>query len=94
MNYLFKMAEINRIKDYKIIEKLGGGSFAVVYKVQKDNANDIYAIKQINLNRLNEIELQLVNQEAQILSIINSEFVVKNYGYFKENSYIYNNGIL
>ena len=83
------MAEINRIKDYKIIEKLGGGSFGVVYKVQKDNANDIYAIKQINLNRLNEKELQLVNQEAQILSIINSEFVVKNYDYFKENSYIY-----
>ena len=76
------------IKDYIIKETLGKGSYGVVYKVQKKNTNNIYVIKQISLNGLSTKEINEVNQEGKILSLINSDFVVKYYDCFKENDNI------
>ena len=78
------------IKDYIIIgQELGEGHFGHAYKVQKKNTGDIYVIKQIPLKKLkNQKELNLVNQEAKILSLIKSDFVVKYYDYFEENNAI------
>ena len=76
------------IKDYIIKETLGKGSYGVVYKVQKKNTNNIYVIKQISLNGLSTKEINEVNQEGKILSLINSDFVVKYYDCFKEKDKI------
>ena len=76
------------IKDYIIKETLGKGAYGIVYKVQKMNTNEIYVIKQISLNGLTNKEKDEVNQEADILSKINSDFVVKYYASFKEKDNI------
>ena len=76
------------IKDYIIKETLGKGSYGVVYKVQRKNTNNIYVIKQISLNGLSTKEINEVNQEGKILSLINSDFVVKYYDCFKEKDNI------
>ena len=77
------------IKDYIIKETLGKGTYGIVYKVQKKDTNDIYVIKQISLLGLTNKEKDEVNQEAEILSKINSDFVVKYYASFKEQDNIY-----
>ena len=76
------------IKEYIIQQTLGKGSYGTVYKVQKNNTNEIYVIKQIPLNCLSQKEIDEVRQEAKILSSINSDFVVKYYDSFEENNKI------
>ena len=76
------------IKDYIIKETLGKGTYGIVYKVQKKDTNDIYVIKQISLHGLTNKEKDEVNQEADILSKIDSDFVVKYYASFKEKDNI------
>ena len=73
------------IKDYIIKQTLGKGTYGIVYKVQKLNTNSIYVIKQIPLSGLSEKERNEVEQEAKILHLINSNYVVKYYDSFKEN---------
>ena len=73
------------IKDYIIKQTLGKGTYGIVYKVQKINTNSIYVIKQIPLSGLNQKERNEVEQEAKILHLINSNYVVKYYDSFKEN---------
>ena len=73
------------IKDYQIIEKIGKGTFGIVYKVKRLNDPLIYVIKQISLNGLTEEQINQVYKEAKILSLIKSNYVVKYYESFLEN---------
>ena len=73
------------IGNYKIIEKIGKGSFGIVYKAKKINEPLIYVIKQISLNGLTDFQINQVKTEAKILSLIKSNYVVKYYDSFLEN---------
>jgi NIMA (never in mitosis gene a)-related kinase len=74
--------------EYIIQKTLGKGSYGIVYKVQKQNTNEIYVLKKIPLKGLSEKEISEVRQEAKILSSINSDFVVKYFDSFEENNNI------
>ena len=76
------------IREYIIQKTLGKGSYGIVYKVQKQNTNEIYVLKKIPLKGLSEKEISEVRQEAKILSSINSDFVVKYFDSFEENNNI------
>lgn len=65
------------IRQYKILEKLGKGTFGVVYKVINEYESMIYVIKQISLSGLSKKQINQVYSEAKILSLINSKYVVK-----------------
>ena len=71
-----------KLKGYKIKEKIGVGSYGKVYKVEKENI--IYVLKQIPLNNATDIES--IKNEATILSSLNSEYVVKYYESFIEDN--------
>jgi len=73
------------INDYKIIQKLGEGSYGVIYKVKKENENKYYALKQIKLSA-NELENNALKKEAEILSKINSKYVIKYYECFEKDN--------
>ena len=73
------------IREYQILEKIGKGTFGIVYKVKKYNDPFLYVIKQIPLNELTEEQIKQVNTEAKLLSLINSNFVVKYFESFIEN---------
>ena len=73
------------IREYQILEKIGKGTFGTVYKVKKYNESFLYVIKQIPLNELTEEQIKQVNTEAKLLSLINSNFVVKYFESFIEN---------
>ena len=76
------------IKDYEIKERLGLGSFGVVYKVIKKSNNNIYVIKQIPLLGLSSQQINDVKLEARILSSVSSPYIVKYYESFEENNYL------
>ena len=73
------------IREYQILEKIGKGTFGTVYKVKKYNESFLYVIKQIPLNELTEEQINQVNSEAKLLSLINSNFVVKYFESFIDN---------
>ena len=75
------------IKDYKILDLIGEGSFAKVYKVQKDNGEE-YALKEIKetnseFEKYIQGELDIINQKLKHRNVI------KIYEYFiDKNIYI------
>jgi NIMA (never in mitosis gene a)-related kinase len=76
------------IKDYEIKERLGIGSFGVVYKVFNRTNNSIYVIKQIPLLGLSSQQINDVKLEAKILSSVSSPYIVKYFDSFEENNYL------
>ncbi len=77
-----------RIKDYKIINKLGQGSFGSVYKVMNIKDKKQYALKQIILDEAKKEEKEQLMKKAFILSNINNEHIVKYFNSFiEENSF-------
>lgn len=43
-----------KMSDFKIIKKIGEGSFGKVYKVKRISDQNIYAIKTINISKLDQ----------------------------------------
>ena len=70
--------------EYKIIKKLGQGAFGAAYKVMKIEDNSIYVIKRIEIKNAQKKELESIKKEAQILSKIKSEYVVRYYDSFQD----------
>ena len=75
-----------KIKDYKIINKLGQGSFGSAYKVMNLKDKKYYVLKQILLVEAKKEEKDQLMKEAIILSKINNDHVVKYYNSFIEDN--------
>ena len=77
-----------KIEDFEIDLKkpLGNGGFGSVYKATKKDSNEVYAIKRISIEKLNENEiLKIIN-----MNLLNEcENSIKYFGYFKEENFIY-----
>ncbi len=77
------------IREYKILKQIGEGSYASIFKVQKDNSNEIYVLKQIPITEedLNDTQnLNDIKNESLILSKIHSPYIVKFYDSFFHNN--------
>jgi serine/threonine protein kinase len=77
------------IRDYLLKEKLGTGSYGVVYKVIKKGVKQYYVLKQISLFNMNKAQIEEVKNEAKILYSLNSSFIVKY-----EDSFVDNNNLI
>ena len=73
--------------NYEIKEELGKGGFGSVYKVINKNDNKIYAIKRVSIKGLKQKDLDFIKNEANILSSIENENIVKYYESFYENDF-------
>ena len=77
------------IREYKILKQIGEGSYASIFKVQKDNSNEIYVLKQIPITEedLNDTQnLNDIKNESLILSKIHCPYIVKFYDSFFHNN--------
>jgi NIMA (never in mitosis gene a)-related kinase len=76
-------------KKYKIIEEIGKGKggFGKVYKVEKEKK--LYAIKKICLNEKSKEEIDKIQNEANILSNINNEHIIKFHDSYQDKDAFY-----
>ena len=78
------------LTNYDIQERIGTGSFGLVYKAKQKDRNQLLVIKQIPFStKDNSTELQEARNEANILSKLNNRYVVKYYNSFEEGGYLY-----
>jgi len=68
-------------EQYTLLEKLGTGSFGVVYKAIHKETKQIVAIKQIDLEDSDD-DISEIQQEISHLAQCDSEWVTRYYGSF------------
>ncbi|KAH9943417.1 Pkinase-domain-containing protein [Epithele typhae] len=71
----------NPASQYTLLEKLGTGSFGVVYKAIHNETKQIVAIKQIDLEDSDD-DISEIQQEIASLAQCDSEYVTRYYGSF------------
>ncbi|KAH8105818.1 Pkinase-domain-containing protein [Cristinia sonorae] len=74
----------NPASQYTLLEKLGTGSFGVVYKAIHNDTKQIVAIKQIDLEDSDD-DISEIQQEIANLAQCDSEYVTRYYGSFVVN---------
>lgn len=62
----------SNLKKFKILNKIGQGSFGNIYKVLRNADNKIYALKEISLDNDNSKYLD----EIEILASIDNDYVL------------------
>ena len=75
--------------EYKMIEKLGEGVYGKVIKVKNESNNKFYAVKEIFIKNKLKDEIEIIQNEANILSKFNSKNIVKYYDSYKDKDKFY-----
>ena len=72
-------------KDFKILETIGKGSFASVYKVVRKSDNKIYALKRVKISKMSKKEVEDALNEIRFLASIRHKNIVGFLHAFLEN---------
>ena len=59
-----------KLSDFQIIKKLGDGAYSSVYKVRRQEDNDVYALKKVKMLNLSDKEKENALNEVRILASI------------------------
>ena len=64
------------LKDFKVVKRLGDGSYSKVLQVVRHSDNQVYALKQVHIAKLNEKEQRNAVNEIRILASISHPNVI------------------
>lgn len=87
-----KLEKINNdvyLGNYKIIQKIGNGSFSNVFKGEHKETSKLVAIKAINTQKLDNKILKNINMEIDTMLKLNHENILKLHETIKTDSHIY-----
>jgi NIMA (never in mitosis gene a)-related kinase len=73
-------------KDFKVMETIGKGSFASVYKVVRKSDNKIYALKRVKISKMSKKEIEDALNEIRFLASIRHKNIVGFLHSFLENN--------
>ena len=79
----------NSENDFEVLQVLGGGSFGNVLKVKSKKNLEIYAMKKVDKNLLEEGKERYYRNEQIILSKLKSPLVCRCYTTFEDKNYLY-----
>ncbi|XP_054716935.1 serine/threonine-protein kinase 32B-like [Uloborus diversus] len=75
---------------FRIIRKIGKGSFGKVYAAEKRDTKELFAMKLVEKDlESNENQMQDINQEVEILSTLNHPFLITLWYAFQDEDYVY-----
>ncbi|KAJ8669070.1 hypothetical protein QAD02_000329 [Eretmocerus hayati] len=78
------------VRDYNVLEKIGSGSYATVYKAfKKDGSKEVVAIKCVDKSTLSKSAIDNLITEINLLKILNHEHIVQMRDFFWDEGYIY-----
>ncbi|MEE6461586.1 hypothetical protein FKM82_001330 [Ascaphus truei] len=78
------------IEDFKVLNLLGKGSFACVYKAQSINTGIEVAIKMIDKKIMQKVGMvQRVRNEVEIHCQLKHPSILELYNYFEDSNYVY-----
>ena len=77
------------LEEYVILDKLGEGTYGVVYKVKNKNNNAIRAMKKISKHWFGNLNDNEVMKEIEILKNLNHPYIIKLYEYYVNDDYIF-----
>ena len=87
-----KLEKINNdifLGNYKILQKIGNGSFSNVFKCEHKDTKKIFAIKAINIQKIDEKIIKNINMEIDTMLRLNHDNIIKLYETIKTQSHIY-----
>ena len=64
------------LKDFEIMKQIGKGAFGTVYKVKRKRDGEVYAMKSINISKMDRASIDNTLNEIRILCSINHTNVV------------------
>ena len=67
---------MSKLTDFQIIKKLGDGAYSSVYKVRRQEDNDVYALKKVKMLNLSDKEKENALNEVRILASIEHQNVI------------------
>ncbi|KAG1671969.1 hypothetical protein FOA52_013341 [Chlamydomonas sp. UWO 241] len=76
-------------EDFKVMDKIGSGSYGVVFKVLRKADRMVYAMKEIDLAGMSRKEQEECIRETRVLSSLDSDFIIKYYDSFLERGKLY-----
>jgi serine/threonine protein kinase len=76
----------DRLNEFEFKEKLGQGSFGVVFRVISKKDRQVYVMKQIDFSRMGRQQKQESLREALLMNKLNNEFIVHFYDSFQARS--------
>ncbi|KAL6265553.1 hypothetical protein P5V15_002348 [Pogonomyrmex californicus] len=78
------------VNDYCILEKIGTGSYATVYKAfKKDESREIVAIKCVDKGSLSKSAIDNLVTEIKLLNVLKHEHIVEMKDFFWDEGHIY-----
>ena len=83
------MLVIESRPNYKILNKVGSGSFGAVYKIIDTKDNKVYALKKIDLDEELKKNISLIENESNILKSVDNPNIIKYYDCFREKDSFY-----
>lgn len=72
----------DRLTEFEIKEKLGQGSFGVVYRVVRKKDRQVYVLKQIDFSRMGRRQKQEALKEAQLMNKLENTYIVRFFDSF------------
>jgi NIMA (never in mitosis gene a)-related kinase 1/4/5 len=63
-------------KDFRVLETVGKGSFASVYKVIRKSDNKVYALKRVKINKMSKKEIADALNEIRFLAGVRHKNIV------------------
>ncbi|XP_012281826.1 serine/threonine-protein kinase ULK3 [Orussus abietinus] len=78
------------VKDYSLLEKIGVGSYATVYKAfKKGGSKEVVAIKCVDKSGLSKSAIENLITEINLLKILKHEHIVEMKDFFWDEGHIY-----
>ncbi|WIA21015.1 hypothetical protein OEZ85_005347 [Tetradesmus obliquus] len=77
------------LEDFIVKEKIGTGSYGAVYRATRKVDRNTYALKEVDLQGMSRKEQEECIKETQILSSLDSEYIIKYFDSFLDKGKLY-----